>query len=118
MNSTHIDNVHVHHAHQYCRGGADCPRLLLLTKSGADTVSYVRLRGQLRPVRPGIIVYLSKVLLRLESKSEEAVDAQALMAELMMILASNGARSESGQQEYKDAAFHYRQVDKRGRSVA
>ena len=40
-------------------------------------------------MRPGIIVYLSKVLLRLESKSEEAVDAHC--SEMGLPLLARGA---------------------------
>eukprot|EP00392_Amoebophrya_sp_AT5.2_P008663 g8691.t1 len=32
------------------------------------------------------------------------------MAELLMILAANGSRSEGGVQEYRDATYHYRQL--------
>ncbi|CAD7958854.1 unnamed protein product [Amoebophrya sp. A25] len=50
------------------------------------------------------------VLLRLESSSEEAVEGSTLMAELLMLLAANGSRSEGGAQEYRDATFHYRRL--------
>lgn len=43
-------------------------------------------------------------LLRVDPSNEEA---SMLMAELMMMLASMGARSDGGAQEYKDAIFYY-----------
>jgi len=43
-------------------------------------------------------------LLRVDPTNEEA---SMLMAELMMMLASQGGRSDGGAQEYKDATFYY-----------
>jgi tetratricopeptide repeat protein 21B len=43
-------------------------------------------------------------LLRVDPTNE---DASMLMAELMMMLASQGGRSDGGAQEYKDATFYY-----------
>merc|ERR1719387_2488604 len=43
-------------------------------------------------------------LLRVDPTNEEA---SMLMAELMMMLASQGNRSDGGAQEYKDATFYY-----------
>uniref|UniRef100_A0A7S2HRG3 Tetratricopeptide repeat protein 21B n=1 Tax=Zooxanthella nutricula TaxID=1333877 RepID=A0A7S2HRG3_9DINO len=43
-------------------------------------------------------------LLRVDPANEEA---SMLMAELMMMLAAQGARSDGGAQEYKDATFYY-----------
>jgi len=43
-------------------------------------------------------------LLRVDPANEEA---SMLMAELMMMLAANGSRSDGGAQEYKDATFYY-----------
>eukprot|EP00928_Gymnodinium_smaydae_P093057 TRINITY_DN7707_c1_g1_i1.p1 TRINITY_DN7707_c1_g1~~TRINITY_DN7707_c1_g1_i1.p1 ORF type:complete len:1369 (+),score=395.70 TRINITY_DN7707_c1_g1_i1:73-4107(+) len=43
-------------------------------------------------------------LLRVDPSHEEA---SMLMAELMMMLASHGGRSDGGVQEYKDATFYY-----------
>jgi len=43
-------------------------------------------------------------LLRVDPTNEEA---SMLMAELMMMLASQGGRSDGGEQEYKDATFYY-----------
>lgn len=45
-----------------------------------------------------------QTLLRVDPANEEA---SMLMAELMMMLASQGGRSDGGAQEYKDAIFHY-----------
>jgi len=43
-------------------------------------------------------------LLRVDPANEEA---SMLMAELMMMLAAHGGRSDGGAQEYKDATFYY-----------
>jgi len=43
-------------------------------------------------------------LLRVDPGNEEAA---MLMAEVMMMLAASGSRSEGGEQEYKEAAFQY-----------
>jgi len=43
-------------------------------------------------------------LIRVDPSNEEA---SMLMAELMMMLAAQGGRSDGGAQEYKDAAFYY-----------
>lgn len=45
-----------------------------------------------------------QTLLRVDPANEEA---SMLMAELMMMLAAQGGRSDGGVQEYKDATFHY-----------
>merc|ERR1712194_935397 len=49
-------------------------------------------------------------LLRSDSRSAAALEGATLLAELFMILASNGARSEGGAQEYRDATFYYRHL--------
>merc|ERR1719181_1085791 len=46
-------------------------------------------------------------LLRVDPTNEEA---SMLMAELMMMLAAQGGRSEGGAQEYKDATFYYQSL--------
>lgn len=53
-------------------------------------------------------------LLRVDPANE---DASILMAELMMMLASQGGRSDGGVQEYKDATFYYQTLlDKKPRN--
>jgi len=46
-------------------------------------------------------------LLRVDPNNEEA---SMLMAELMMMLAAQGGRSDGGAQEYKDATFYYQSL--------
>jgi tetratricopeptide repeat protein 21B len=48
-----------------------------------------------------------QTLLRVDPANEEA---SMLMAELMMMLAAQGGRSDGGAQEYKDATFYYQSL--------